>query len=184
MCAPSDSKESNGAHVPEVKGHRWLHIQRRLGIEVIPPLALALQVLSEPSLDGLHPAVLSLGLEDVVVFACDLYELDRTPEDLQRIVQRSTFAGRDVHVSRAVEEEQRRVNLVCIEEWAVLGVEVGVVPRETTFGGHRAVAESPVAPSPVAGDRANTCVADCSGKEVGARLQVLRHKAPIASLHR
>ena len=46
---------------------------------MIPPLALALQVLGEPRLDRLHPKGLTVGLEDVVVFARDFYEFDRAP---------------------------------------------------------------------------------------------------------
>ena len=72
------------------------------------------------------------------------------------------------------------MDLISVEERAVLGVEVGVVPGVAPFGGHRAVAHTPVAPCPVAGDGADPCVAGSSGEEVRARLQVLRHEATIA----
>ena len=72
------------------------------------------------------------------------------------------------------------MDLISVEERAVLGVEFGVVPGVAAFGGHRAVAHTPVAPCPVAGDGADPCVAGGSGEEVRARLQVLRHEATIA----
>ena len=162
-------------------GKSDLEVKGRLGIEMIPPLALALQMLGEPRLDRLHPKGLTVGLEDVVVFARDFYQFDRPAKDLQGIVERCALAGRDVDVGRAVQEQERGVDLVGVEERTVLGVELGIVPREASCRSHGAVAQAPITPGPIAGDRTDACVANRSCEEIRAGLQILRHEASVAS---
>ena len=62
----------------------------------------------------------------------------------------------------------------------MLRIELWVIPRIAPCRSHRAVCNTPVASCPVARDGTNASVTDGCSKNVGLRLQILRHEAPVA----
>ena len=72
---------------------------------------------------------------------------------------------------------------VGVEKWGMLGKQFGIVPGELSVFRRFAIAVAPVASAPVRGDVRNAGVADGYGKDVGPRLQVLRHETSITCSH-
>ena len=125
-------------------------------IEVVPPLIGALQVAGKPCHDGVVPEHAFCIVSYEVVLALYLDELYRLAQNLQGVEELDALADGHVGVYGAVEEQQRGIDLVGIEERALLGEEVGVLPRVAVGSGNGIVAVAPVALAPVAGDVADT----------------------------
>ena len=127
-------------------------LQMTLGIEFIPPFICSLQVAGEPCHNGIVPqhAFIVVGHEMVLTF--HLYEFYSLAQNLQCIEELDALTDGHVGVYGTMEQQQRCVDLVGIEERALLGEEVGVLPGITVCCGNGVVAISPVALSPVAGD--------------------------------
>ena len=116
----------------------------------------------------------------MVVFTCKLDQLYGTPENLQRVIECRTLTRRYIHIGGTMQEQEWCVDLICIEKRAMLRIELWVIPRIAPSRCYRAVCNTPVASCPVARDRTNASVADGCSKNVGLRLQILRHEAPVA----
>ena len=102
----------------------------RLGrIEGVPPLGLPFQPFREPGEDGVGPKDPLVVVEDMVILVGHLDELGRLAQQFQRREHLDALAHGHVRVGRAVQEEERRVDLVGVEERALQRIEVAGVPR-------------------------------------------------------
>ena len=117
-------------------------------------------------------------VHDVVILAFHLDKFHRLAQDFEGVEELDALADGHVGIDGAVDEQQRGVDLVGIEQRA-LGKEVGILPRIAFGGSHGVVAVAPVALAPVAGDVADAGMGDGTGKNVGLRLQILRHETSI-----
>ena len=152
----------------------------RLGrIEGVPPLGLPFQPFREPGEDGVGPEDPLVVVEDMVVLVGHLDERGRLAQQFQRREHLDALAHGHVRVGRAVQEEERRVDLVGVEERALQRIEVAGVPRVAVGRRQGAVGITPVALAPIAGDVADAGVRDGRREDVRLRLEVLRHEAAI-----
>ena len=118
-----------------------------------------------------------------MVGALDLNVLNGTTQDAQRGEKLLTFIGGHVRIGRTMEQKQRSVDLVCIEQSRLLHIQVWVVPRIGAVLCGFAVSMSPISATPIRGNVRNTGMTHRRGENVGARLEILSHKATIACAH-
>ena len=83
----------------------------------------------EPSEDSILPGQTFVVVGDDVILAIDLDVADRFAQDAQSGEELLAFVGRYVGIHGAVQQEYGGFDLVCIEQWRLLDVEVGIVPR-------------------------------------------------------
>ena len=118
-----------------------------------------------------------------MVLALHLYQRHLAAQQLQGCEHLQTLDDGHVRVGIAVQQQQRRVNLVGIEQGRSVDVELAVAPGIAVGHGHLAVVVAPVALAPVAGVVGDACMADGCCKDVGDGLQVLRHEASVGGAH-
>ena len=108
------------------------------------------------------------------------YHRRRTAKEFQSRIELDTLAHRHIIICRAVNKQQRSMNLVGIIERTLIYKEMLVGPR--IFVRHRnfAVAVAPIALTPIAGVVADACMRDGSSKEVGLGLKILSHESAVA----
>ncbi len=56
-------------------------------------------------------------------------EFHRLAQYLQRIIQLDTFTDRHVRIYRAMQQQQRSLNLVRIEQRSMFRKQIGIIPR-------------------------------------------------------
>lgn len=78
-----------------------------------------------------------------------------------------------------MQEEQRSVYLVGIEQRAVVDKEFRILPRITVGCRYFTVRIAPVAFAPVTGVVADTGMGNSSRKQVGLCLEILRHETTV-----
>ena len=88
-----------------------------------------------------------------------------------------------IGIHGAVQQKQRCVDFIGVEQGRLFHIEFGVVPRIAAVLRHLTVGISPIASAPIARDVGNTGMRNGGCKDVGARLQILRHKSAIGSAH-
>ena len=140
-------------------------------------------MLGKPRIDGFTPLLTLLIVGNDMVLAIHNDILYLTAEYAEGIVELLALVGRHIGIGRAMEEQERRVNVVGIEERRVLCEEGWIVPREGTVLGTLAIAIAPKAASPVRGDVADTSVTDGTGEDVCASEEVLGHEAAVGSTY-
>ena len=86
------------------------------GIEVIPPLRAALQVTGKPCHNGVMPEYALCIVGHEVVFSFNLYKLDLLAQYLQCIEELYALSYGHIGVDGTVQEQQRSVDLIGIEE--------------------------------------------------------------------
>ena len=108
------------------------------------------------------------------------YHRRRTAKKFQSRIELDALAHRHIIICRAVNKQQRSMNLVGIIERTLIYKEMLVGPR--IFVRHRnfAVAVAPIALTPIAGVVADACMRDGSCKEVGLGLKILGHESAVA----
>ena len=73
---------------------------------------------------------LALGIiTDEVVLAIHRYKLYRLAQYLQRIVQLDAFADRHIRIDRTMQQQQRGLDFIRIEQGPVFCKQVGIIPR-------------------------------------------------------
>ena len=119
----------------------------------------------------------------MVVLSFHLDQCHFASQQLQRGEHLQTLDDRHVGVVGAMQQEQRRVNLVGIEQRRLVDVQLTMAPRIAVGHRHLTVVVAPVALTPVAGVIGYAGMAHGSSKDVGLRLQVLRHETAIRGAH-
>lgn len=107
------------------------------------------------------------------------YEGRGAPEKLESGEHLYAFPYRYIVVLVSVKEEERSVDLVCVVEWTLFHIEVGIAPRIGFRHRYFAVGVAPVAFSPIACVVTDTGVGDCRSEDVGDCLQILGHEAAV-----
>ena len=120
-------------------------LQMTLRIQVVPPFVSALQVTCKPGHDGVVPKYSLIVVGHEVVFSFYLDEFYCLAQNFQSIEKLDTFANGYVSIYSAVEQKQGGVNLVGIEERALLGKKVGVLPWVAVCSSNGVVAITPIA---------------------------------------
>ena len=115
-----------------------------------------------------------------MVLAVYNHEGRGSAEELQRREHLYALAYWHIGVGVAVEEEQRSVDLLGIEQRALVHIEVLARPRIAVGHRHLAVAVAPIALAPIAGVVADAGMGYGAGEDVGLRLEILGHKASVA----
>ena len=115
-----------------------------LRIELVPPLGAVLQIAGKPCHDSIVPEHTLCIISHKVIFALYLDKLHLLAQDLQSIEELDTLTDRHIGIDRTVQEQQRSVDLVGIEERALLGEEVGVLPGIAVGSCYGIVAVAPV----------------------------------------
>ena len=64
-----------------------------------------------------------------MVFTIYGNKFHRLTQYLQRIIQLDTFTDRHVCIYRAMQQQQRGINLVRIEQCSMLRKQIGIIPR-------------------------------------------------------
>ena len=114
-----------------------------------PPFGLILQPMCEPGEDGILPGQTLVVVGDDVIFTIDLDIADRFAQDAQSGEELLAFVGRYVGIDGAVQQEYGRVDFVCIEQWRLLDIEVGIVPWIRAILSNFAISITPVSAAPV-----------------------------------
>ena len=83
-------------------------------------------------------------------------EFNRLAQDFQRIVQLDAFTDRHIRIHSAMQQQQRSLYLVCIEQRAMLGEQIGIVPRIAFCSRNGVIGISPETFAPIACHIADT----------------------------
>ena len=82
-----------------------------------------------------------------------------------------------------MKQQQRRVDLVGIEQRALVHIQAAVAPGVAVGHAHLAIVVAPVALPPVAGMVGYSRMAHGTGENVGNGLQILGHETAIRGAH-
>ena len=148
-------------------------------IQIEPPFRLVFQPAVEPSQGGFveeNPLVVR---DNRMVFVGERDELGFPAQKLEGGEKLDAFPRRNVRVGRAVEEKQRRRDLVGVEQRAPVDIDVFSIPGEAAGRGHGAVRVSPVSLSPIAGDRADSGVGYRGREHRSLGRQGHRHESAV-----
>ncbi len=77
-------------------------------------------------------------------------EFHRLTQYLQRIIQLDTFTDRYIRIHRAMQQQQRSLNLVCIEQRSMFRKQIGIIPRIAIGCRNRVIGISPETLAPIA----------------------------------
>ena len=91
-----------------------------LAVEFVPPSGIVLKPFGEPCHDGVLPYDAALEACHHMVLVLHRDELHIASEDAQGVEELDALADRHIGVDRAVEQEERGVDLVGIEERSLL----------------------------------------------------------------
>lgn len=148
-------------------------------VKVVPPCRTILQPTCKPCHDRVVPQ-LALGIiTDEMILAVHRYELNRLTQYLQGIVQLNTLADRHIRIHRTMQQQQRGLDFIRIEQCSVFGKQVGIIPRIAPGSGNGVIGIAPIALAPVTGHVTDARMRNGSGKQIRLGLQVHRHKTAI-----
>lgn len=114
-----------------------------------------------------------------MILAVHRYELNRLTQYLQGIVQLNTLADRHIRIHRTMQQQQRGLDFIRIEQCSVFGKQIGIIPRIASGSGNGVVGIAPIALAPVTGHVTDARMRNGSGKQIRLGLQVHRHKTAI-----
>ena len=84
-----------------------------------------------------------------MILAVHRYELNRLTQYLQGIVQLNTLADRHIRVHRTMQQQQRGLDFIRIEQCSVFGKQVGIIPTDiASRQRQRSYRNSPNSPRP------------------------------------
>ena len=86
-----------------------------------------------------------------MILAVHRYELNRLTQYLQGIVQLNTFADRHIRIHRTMQQQQRGLDFIRIEQCSVFGKQVGIIPRIASGSGNGVIGIAPIALALVTG---------------------------------
>ena len=155
------------------------HLPMPFRIKVIPPCRTVLQPTCKPCHDRVVPQ-LALGIiTDEVVLAIHRYKLYRLAQYLQCIVQLDAFADRHIRIDRTVQQQQRGLDFIRIEQGPVFCKQVGIIPRIAPGSGNGVIGIAPIALAPITGDVTDARMRNGSGEQIRLCLQVHRHETAV-----
>lgn len=105
----------------------------------------------------------------------------RFTQYLQCIVHLDTLSDGHIRVGSTLQQQQRGVYLIGIEQCSVLGKQVRIVPRIAFGSGNGVIGISPIAFAPIARYVADTGMRHGGSKHIGLSLQIHRHKSTVGS---
>jgi len=132
-----------------------------------------LQVTREPCKDGVLPLYALIIINDRVVFAINNNKSSGASQEFESREHLDTLANGHIGICIAMEEEQRGVYLVGIEQRTLVYIKVFTRPRIAVGHRHLAVTISPISLTPIAGVVANAGMRYGSSEDISLRLQVL-----------
>lgn len=94
----------------------------------------------------------------------------RTAEEFQRCIERDAVACRHIGIGRSMHEQQGRVYLISIVEWAMVYIQAAVRPGIAVGHAHLAVGIAPVATAPVGSMVTDAGMGHSGGEDVCLRL--------------
>ena len=100
-------------------------------------------------------------------------EFHRLTQYLQRIIQLDTFTDRYIRIHRAMQQQQRSLNLVCIEQRSMFRKQIGIIPRIAPGSGNGVIGIAPIALAPITGHVTDTRMRNGSGKQIRLGLRLL-----------
>ena len=114
-----------------------------------------------------------------MVFTIYGNKFHRLTQYLQRIIQLDTFTDRHVCIYRAMQQQQRGINLVRIEQCSMLRKQIGIIPRIAIGCRNRVIGISPITLAPIARYIADASMRGSGSKHVRLSLQIHRHESSI-----
>lgn len=102
------------------------------------------------------------------------------PRSFQGGEHLDALPDRHIVVGTAMEEEKRRMDLLSVEERALVDIEVFACPGVTAGHGHLAIAVAPVALAPVTGVVTDAGMRDGGSKDIRLCLEILCHEPTVA----
>ena len=77
------------------------------------------------------------------------YELHRLAQYLQRIVQLDAFTNRHIRINRTMQQQQRSLDFIRIEQRPMLRKQIRIIPWIALGSSNRIIGISPIALTPV-----------------------------------
>ena len=160
-------------------GRSGVGLQLFGSVDLVPPCWVVLEPAVEPCYHRVDPFLAFVEVHDAVVFALDHNECRGNAEEFEGSVHLDRFADRHIGIGGAVGEEDGLMDLVGVEEWRTIDIEVFAGPRVGVGGTDLAIAVTPIAFAPVGGVVGDAGMADAGSEEVGLGEQQLGHESAI-----